>query len=271
MDWHSIRERMIQFLGDLGLNAANRLKLLESFFSLLGNETKPFVNEALLKICDKFLEVIDGQEDLKARFKTIVIRKLKDHNPHVRQRAVEIVGKRKMKEAAEALIVKLNDYSPYVIREAARVLGEFREEKALDALIGQLLEGNLYEDVQLVIVVALAEIGGDRAKEALEKKGTHSSNKNVKKIISDKLSNWGAPSGDPASLSDVGGVDFNEIKLQKEGQSMTTSSSFDPAMLQKIIDDGVDGFAPVIINFVPISSIFPLLGLKDQKKTLLTN
>jgi len=33
--------------------------------------------------------------------------------------------------------------------------------------------------------------------------------------------------------------------------------------MQEIIDMGIDGFAPVIINIVPLPSILPLLGLAD--------
>jgi hypothetical protein len=31
--------------------------------------------------------------------------------------------------------------------------------------------------------------------------------------------------------------------------------------LQEIIDAGIDGFAPIIINITPLPSVLPLLGL----------
>lgn len=36
---------------------------------------------------------------------------------------------------------------------------------------------------------------------------------------------------------------------------------FDPVQLQEIIDAGIDGFSPVIINITPLPSVLPLLGL----------
>ncbi|MBI5023434.1 MAG: hypothetical protein HZC18_00315 [Candidatus Omnitrophica bacterium] len=42
---------------------------------------------------------------------------------------------------------------------------------------------------------------------------------------------------------------------------------FDPVELQELIDAGIDGFAPVIINITPLPSVLPLLGSepKDQR------
>ncbi len=62
----------------------------------------------------------------------------------------------------------------------------------------------------------------------------------------------------------VGGIDMNSIDLDREGTGVDIQ--FDPAQLQEIIDAGIDGFAPVIINITPLPSILPLLGLEPQRK-----
>ncbi len=61
------------------------------------------------------------------------------------------------------------------------------------------------------------------------------------------------------AANDVGGIDMNEIDLDREGAGVDIQ--FDPAELQGLIDTGIDGFAPVIINITPLPSVLPLLGL----------
>ncbi len=63
---------------------------------------------------------------------------------------------------------------------------------------------------------------------------------------------------------DVGGIDMNAIDLERRGAGVDIQ--FDPAELQEIIDAGIDGFAPVIINIVPLPSVLPLLGLEPRKE-----
>ncbi|MBI3617844.1 MAG: hypothetical protein HY210_06475 [Candidatus Omnitrophica bacterium] len=36
--------------------------------------------------------------------------------------------------------------------------------------------------------------------------------------------------------------------------------------MQELIDAGIDGFAPVIINITPLPSVLPLLGLEPRKE-----
>ncbi|MFA5088076.1 MAG: HEAT repeat domain-containing protein [Candidatus Omnitrophota bacterium] len=61
-----------------------------------------------------------------------------------------------------------------------------------------------------------------------------------------------------------GGIDMNEIEVERQGSGVTIK--FDPAQVQNIIDKGITGFTPVIINIVPIPSILPLLGLAPAVK-----
>jgi ADP-ribose pyrophosphatase YjhB (NUDIX family) len=75
--------------------------------------------------------------------------------------------------------------------------------------------------------------------------------------------------GDNAMLSsssplseNPGGIDLNEIKVEHQGSGVDIQ--FDPAKMQNMINQGVDGFAPVIINLTPINSIMPLLGLEPR-------
>ncbi len=69
---------------------------------------------------------------------------------------------------------------------------------------------------------------------------------------------------DRAQLSEVGGVDMNDIEIKKQGSGVDVQ--FDPAMLQNIIHQGVDGFVPVIIKLTPLNSIMPFLGLEPKNR-----
>jgi phosphohistidine swiveling domain-containing protein len=67
---------------------------------------------------------------------------------------------------------------------------------------------------------------------------------------------------DGAMVSTVGGIDLNEIGMERQGSG--SQIYFDSEQLQEIIDAGVTGFAPVIINLTPIHSLLPLLGLEPD-------
>jgi len=56
---------------------------------------------------------------------------------------------------------------------------------------------------------------------------------------------------------------MNAIDVNRQGQGVDIQ--FDPVMIQDILDHGVDGFAPVIINFAPITNLLPLLGLEPRE------
>jgi len=64
--------------------------------------------------------------------------------------------------------------------------------------------------------------------------------------------------------SSVGGIDMNEINVKRQGAGVDIQ--FDPVMMQDILNNGVEGFVPVIINLTPISSIFLLLGIKEREE-----
>lgn len=57
---------------------------------------------------------------------------------------------------------------------------------------------------------------------------------------------------------------MNSIDLDKQGAGVDIQ--FGPAELQEIIESGIDGFAPVIINIVPLPGVLPLLGLEPRKE-----
>ena len=63
---------------------------------------------------------------------------------------------------------------------------------------------------------------------------------------------------------EVGGIDLNEIDVDRQGFGVDIQ--FDPVEIQNIIDLGIDGFIPVIINFTPLPSVLPLLGLEPRKE-----
>lgn len=64
------------------------------------------------------------------------------------------------------------------------------------------------------------------------------------------------------SVESPGGIDMNNINVNRQGSGVDIQ--FDPAMMQDILDRGVDGFVPVIINITPINSVMPLLGLEPR-------
>jgi len=66
------------------------------------------------------------------------------------------------------------------------------------------------------------------------------------------------------SSSSVGGIDLNDIAVDRQGFGVDIQ--FDPVEMQSIIELGIDGFAPVIINLTPLPSVLPLLGLEPRKK-----
>lgn len=68
----------------------------------------------------------------------------------------------------------------------------------------------------------------------------------------------------PVTSDELGGIDMNVIDLERQGAGMDIQ--FDPIELQQIIDVGIDGFAPVIINITPLPSILPFLGLEPANK-----
>ncbi|MCK5581355.1 MAG: UDP-3-O-acyl-N-acetylglucosamine deacetylase [Candidatus Omnitrophica bacterium] len=66
--------------------------------------------------------------------------------------------------------------------------------------------------------------------------------------------------------ADIGGIDLNEINVDRQGTRIDVQ--FAPESLQPIMDMQIDGFAPVIINIIPLPSIMPLLGLDDAEEPL---
>ena len=67
-----------------------------------------------------------------------------------------------------------------------------------------------------------------------------------------------------ARSKDIGGIDLNTIEVDRQGAGVDIR--FDPVEARQIIDMGIDGFAPVIINLIPLPSVLPLLGLSPQRK-----
>ena len=66
----------------------------------------------------------------------------------------------------------------------------------------------------------------------------------------------------PLGVSEkVGGIDMNAIHVERNGAGPAVS--YDPAILSDLLKDGVKGFTPVIIETIPIQSIYPLLGLES--------
>lgn len=71
-------------------------------------------------------------------------------------------------------------------------------------------------------------------------------------------------SNDPAMSSDVGGIDMNAIDIESSGTQI--EFDFDPVMIQQLQEQNIQGFRPVTINFTPLPSILPLLGLDQSRE-----
>lgn len=67
-----------------------------------------------------------------------------------------------------------------------------------------------------------------------------------------------------SSEEDVGGIDMNNITVDKQGSGIDIQ--FDPIDVQEIKGMNIEGFTPVIINITPLPSILPLLGLQPQRE-----
>ncbi len=61
---------------------------------------------------------------------------------------------------------------------------------------------------------------------------------------------------------DLGGIDMNRIDLER--QAGGERIAFDEAALEELLRNGVDGFAPIIIEIAPITSPLPVLGLAES-------
>ena len=69
---------------------------------------------------------------------------------------------------------------------------------------------------------------------------------------------------DAAVLSEktpLGGIDMNDISVEREGG---VTIEFQRSGFEYLLDQNINGFRPVIINFQPLPSILPLLGLAPR-------
>jgi len=65
-----------------------------------------------------------------------------------------------------------------------------------------------------------------------------------------------------AMREDVGGIDMNNITIDRTETSNVIE--FDMEAMQPLLDQNITGFAPIIIDIVPLPSVLPLLGLKEE-------
>ena len=80
---------------------------------------------------------------------------------------------------------------------------------------------------------------------------------------------WPAPAptlrADHAAFAAPGGIDLNtsngmQWKISKDGKGV--EMSVDPAMIERIRREGISSLSPIIFKITPISSIWPLAGLR---------
>ncbi len=67
------------------------------------------------------------------------------------------------------------------------------------------------------------------------------------------------------SMETTGGIDLNaallDMKVEKSGSGVKVT--VDPKLIEQIKMQGVDGFMPVIINMMPVTSVLPTMGLSE--------
>jgi hypothetical protein len=61
------------------------------------------------------------------------------------------------------------------------------------------------------------------------------------------------------NLKRFGGIDFNNIGVERQGRGIDVK--FDPAKIDPVLKNRIQGFTPVIINITPLPSLIPILGL----------
>ena len=68
--------------------------------------------------------------------------------------------------------------------------------------------------------------------------------------------------GAMVAKKEVGGIDLNEIEFKRQGSG--SNIQMDSDKLRPILESGIDGFAPVIINLTPVPTLSFILGLAPQ-------
>ncbi len=120
---------------------------------------------------------------------------------------------------------------------------------------------NMGIDDRTVLYKGLPKEAKDLAKEIYEYRSSSpaSSSESEERVpTADRLVGMGE------NQDKLGGIDMNDIDVNRKGTGVDIQ--FDPAELQELIDAGIDGFAPVIINITPLPSVLPLLGLEPAIK-----
>ncbi len=161
---------------------------------------------------------------------------------------------------------RLKSQGAFVRESAAKALGNLGDRRAVEPLLKMPRDKDRY--VRLAVIRALGKLGDRRALEPLHtllsemKEGGGDEGDNLNLLdtaaIEAAIKKLEA-GGDKASLSDVGGIDLNNIKVKHQGSGINIE--FDPKIIQPILEQGVDGFAPVFLNLTLIKDLLPVLGL----------
>ena len=68
---------------------------------------------------------------------------------------------------------------------------------------------------------------------------------------------------DPAMKTDVGGIDLNELDVDRKGRGVDIQ--FNMEGMEPLLNMNIQGFSPRFINFYEIPSVLPLLGLAPRR------
>ena len=65
-----------------------------------------------------------------------------------------------------------------------------------------------------------------------------------------------------------GGIDFNVSNMRLNVGGDSIKLRFDPAAVEQFRHGDFSGVRPFIINIVPMDSVMPILGIKEEEETL---
>jgi HEAT repeat protein len=208
----------------------------------------------------------------------LYIRKLVNYDHDTRLEAVKVLSKLRSPQALGPLLPRLSDWSSKIRAAAHEALIKS------GAMPEQMVYGyrhalsSPYPGARADAIIKLAALALSNTKNkgrivaALTDVFSRDKNSYVKQTAQEALAQLTSEKPYikevPGSTSSPGGIDMNAILVDRQGAGL--EFKFDPAVLDPLIRARLEKmgpadfqtFTPVIINFQPIPSILPLLGLE---------
>lgn len=198
-------------------------------------------------------------------------------DPDVREKAVMVtywVRPEYSTIIVPALIdVLANDDDRELRAQSADVLGAWDDLIAVQPLMTALLNDN-YVIVRMNSATSLGFLGDRQALPALTQ-ALNDPNPGVRAAAQAAIELINRGGQDRAMMAsptveqaqdNVGGIDMNKIDINKQGTNAGVEIKFNDEQMQNLLNGNFGGFAPVIINIVPIPSFLPMLGLEPKRE-----